>query len=189
MSADVATAWQKLNEADGVIPYLDYTTPTFPDDISGAIQELLAGKQDAGGVHEGRPGEVRRVGTVPLRSRAAPGGFASVRPASPGSSATSTCCRRSRSSSRSSCCRSATRRWISLCDWDGLTTATWAGLGNYSEVFTDEELRSAFVHALILLIFYALLPLADRAAAGRRDGAGARARAGAASGRSCSCRR
>ena len=50
--------------------------------------------------------------------------------------------------------------WISLWDWDGLTTATWAGLGNYGEVFTDEELRSAFVHALILLIFYAVLPLA-----------------------------
>jgi raffinose/stachyose/melibiose transport system permease protein len=49
--------------------------------------------------------------------------------------------------------------WISLWDWDGLTTATWAGLGNYGEVFSDEELRSAFVHALILLIFYALLPL------------------------------
>ncbi len=46
LSADVATAWQKLNDADGVIPYLDYTTPTFYDDISGAIQELLAGKQD-----------------------------------------------------------------------------------------------------------------------------------------------
>ena len=29
-----------------MIPYLDYTTPTFYDDISGAIQELLAGKQD-----------------------------------------------------------------------------------------------------------------------------------------------
>ena len=35
MSADVANAWQKLNEADGVIPYLDYATPTFYDDISG----------------------------------------------------------------------------------------------------------------------------------------------------------
>ena len=45
VSADVATAWQKLNEADGVIPYLDYTTPTFYDDISAAIQELLGGKQ------------------------------------------------------------------------------------------------------------------------------------------------
>ena len=46
VAAEVATAWQKLNEADGVIPYLDYTTPTFYDDISGAIQELLGGKQD-----------------------------------------------------------------------------------------------------------------------------------------------
>ncbi len=45
VSVDVANSWQKLNEADGVIPYLDYTTPTFYDDISAAIQELLAGKQ------------------------------------------------------------------------------------------------------------------------------------------------
>ena len=49
--------------------------------------------------------------------------------------------------------------YISLWEWDGLTTATWAGLGNYAEVFTDEDLRSAFVHALILLLFYAVLPL------------------------------
>jgi raffinose/stachyose/melibiose transport system permease protein len=48
---------------------------------------------------------------------------------------------------------------ISLYDWDGLTVGTWAGLSNYAEVFSDEELRSAFVHALVLLIFYALLPL------------------------------
>jgi raffinose/stachyose/melibiose transport system substrate-binding protein len=46
VGVEIAQAWQKLNEADGVIPYLDYTTPTFFDDISGAIQELLAGKQD-----------------------------------------------------------------------------------------------------------------------------------------------
>ena len=49
--------------------------------------------------------------------------------------------------------------YISLWDWDGLTVGTWAGLDNYTEVFTDEELRSAFVHALILLIFYSVLPL------------------------------
>jgi raffinose/stachyose/melibiose transport system permease protein len=49
--------------------------------------------------------------------------------------------------------------WISLWHWDGLTAATWAGVSNYTEVFSDEELRSAFVHALILLIFYAVLPL------------------------------
>ena len=53
VTADVAAAWQKLNAADGVIPYLDYTTPTFYDDISGAIQELLAGKQDPGAFTKG----------------------------------------------------------------------------------------------------------------------------------------
>ncbi|MBB4661542.1 raffinose/stachyose/melibiose transport system substrate-binding protein [Conexibacter arvalis] len=42
---DVFAAWRALNEANGIIPYLDYATPTFYDDISGAIQELLAGKQ------------------------------------------------------------------------------------------------------------------------------------------------
>jgi raffinose/stachyose/melibiose transport system permease protein len=49
--------------------------------------------------------------------------------------------------------------WISLWNWDGLTPATWAGLHNYTDVVKDPELRSAFVHALVLLIFYALLPL------------------------------
>ncbi len=38
-AVDVANAWQKLNAADGVIPYLDYTTPTFYDDISGRDPE------------------------------------------------------------------------------------------------------------------------------------------------------
>ena len=50
--------------------------------------------------------------------------------------------------------------YLSLWNWDGLTVATWAGVSNYQEVFTDEELRSAFVHALILLLFYAVLPVA-----------------------------
>src|SRR3954447_10099679 len=45
-SVQIADAWQKLNAADGLIPYLDYTTPTFYDDISSAIQNLLGGKQD-----------------------------------------------------------------------------------------------------------------------------------------------
>ena len=49
--------------------------------------------------------------------------------------------------------------WISLWNWDGLTAATWAGFSNYGQVFSDPELRAAFVHALILLLFYAVLPL------------------------------
>ena len=49
--------------------------------------------------------------------------------------------------------------WISLWKWDGLTVATWAGISNYTDVFTDEDLRGAFGHGLVLLIFYAVLPL------------------------------
>src|SRR5215207_9106991 len=46
LPAEVFAAWGKLSTSDGLIPYLDYTTPTFYDDISAAIQQLLAGKDD-----------------------------------------------------------------------------------------------------------------------------------------------
>lgn len=45
LTGDIFAAWRALGEADGIIPYIDYATPTFYDDISGAIQELLAEKQ------------------------------------------------------------------------------------------------------------------------------------------------
>jgi raffinose/stachyose/melibiose transport system permease protein len=50
--------------------------------------------------------------------------------------------------------------WISLFSWDGITPGTWVGLANYKSVVSDGELRSAFGHALILVGFYALLPVA-----------------------------
>jgi raffinose/stachyose/melibiose transport system substrate-binding protein len=46
LPSEVFAEWTRLNDADGLIPYLDYATPTFYDDISAAVQELLAGKQD-----------------------------------------------------------------------------------------------------------------------------------------------
>ena len=49
--------------------------------------------------------------------------------------------------------------WISFFAWDGLTVGTWVGLKNYGDVISDPELRSAFGHGLILLFFYAVLPL------------------------------
>jgi raffinose/stachyose/melibiose transport system permease protein len=49
--------------------------------------------------------------------------------------------------------------WLSLYHWDGLTVGTWAGLSNYRDVFSDPALRSSFAHALILIVFYAVLPL------------------------------
>lgn len=49
--------------------------------------------------------------------------------------------------------------YLSLYEWDGLTLGTWTGFDNYVEVLTDERLRSAFGHALVLMVFFALLPL------------------------------
>ena len=50
--------------------------------------------------------------------------------------------------------------WLSLLHWDGLSAASWAGLGNYRGLLTDPSLRAPFVHALVLLLFYAALPVA-----------------------------
>ena len=49
--------------------------------------------------------------------------------------------------------------WLSLYDWDGVTPGTWAGLDNYGELVSDAALRAAFLHALVLLFFYAVLPV------------------------------
>jgi raffinose/stachyose/melibiose transport system permease protein len=49
--------------------------------------------------------------------------------------------------------------YISLFNWDGLTVGTWAGLANYGNVFSDPTLRSSFAHSLILILFYAVLPI------------------------------
>lgn len=50
--------------------------------------------------------------------------------------------------------------WLSLLHWDGLTAATWAGTANYEALLTDPSLRAPFLHALVLLLFYAALPVA-----------------------------
>lgn len=49
--------------------------------------------------------------------------------------------------------------WLSLFEWDGVTAGRWVGLANYGDVISDEELRSSFVHAVILIAFYAILPV------------------------------
>ncbi|MCK2215973.1 sugar ABC transporter permease [Actinomadura sp. ATCC 31491] len=48
---------------------------------------------------------------------------------------------------------------FSLYDWDGLSVGRWAGLDNYAAIVADEGLRAAFGHALVLVVFYALIPL------------------------------
>ena len=49
--------------------------------------------------------------------------------------------------------------WLSLHQWDGLTPATWVGLDNYREIVESGPLRSAFVHSLVLILFYAVIPV------------------------------
>ena len=41
---DIFAAWKELSDSDGLTPYIDYATPTFYDDFSGAVQRLMAGK-------------------------------------------------------------------------------------------------------------------------------------------------
>lgn len=47
----------------------------------------------------------------------------------------------------------------SFYDWNGIGASTWAGLKNYAAVFTDVQLRDAFLHVSVLLLFYAALPV------------------------------
>jgi len=49
--------------------------------------------------------------------------------------------------------------WISFHAWDGITPSRWVGFDNYRRVFTDPQVRETFGHALVLVGFYALLPL------------------------------
>jgi raffinose/stachyose/melibiose transport system substrate-binding protein len=42
---DIFEAWRTLSDADGLVPYLDYATPTFYDTITAGVQQLMAGRQ------------------------------------------------------------------------------------------------------------------------------------------------
>jgi raffinose/stachyose/melibiose transport system substrate-binding protein len=45
---DVFAAWKTLSDANGMVPYLDYATPSFYEDITAAVQRLLAGRVTPG---------------------------------------------------------------------------------------------------------------------------------------------
>jgi raffinose/stachyose/melibiose transport system permease protein len=48
--------------------------------------------------------------------------------------------------------------WLSFFDWDGITVGTWVGLDNYDRVLSDPAIRQSFVHSLVLILFFAVLP-------------------------------
>lgn len=49
--------------------------------------------------------------------------------------------------------------WISLYDWNGQTVGTWVGFANYLDIVRDGDLRAAFGHALVLIVFYSVVPI------------------------------
>lgn len=49
---------------------------------------------------------------------------------------------------------------FSLYDWPGFGPSTFVGFGNYVDLLTDRRFLAAIGHALVLIVFYSLLPLA-----------------------------
>jgi len=49
--------------------------------------------------------------------------------------------------------------WYSLYAWNGITAATWVGLGNYARVFADSRLLATIVHSFVFIIFFSIVPV------------------------------
>jgi raffinose/stachyose/melibiose transport system permease protein len=47
----------------------------------------------------------------------------------------------------------------SFFSWNGIGPATWVGLGNYIQVLTEPQLLSSIGHALILIVFFTVIPV------------------------------
>jgi raffinose/stachyose/melibiose transport system substrate-binding protein len=46
VAADIATQYRDVQKANGEVPYLDYSTPTFYDTITAGVQELIGGQSE-----------------------------------------------------------------------------------------------------------------------------------------------
>jgi raffinose/stachyose/melibiose transport system permease protein len=49
--------------------------------------------------------------------------------------------------------------WISFFEWDGVTAGSWVGFDNYVAVVTNARLRGSFTNALVLIVFYSIIPV------------------------------
>jgi raffinose/stachyose/melibiose transport system permease protein len=49
--------------------------------------------------------------------------------------------------------------WISLHSWDGASPMRWVGLQNFVSSLSDSAVRQAFVHSLVIIVFYAAAPV------------------------------
>ena len=50
--------------------------------------------------------------------------------------------------------------YLSLFSWDGVGPRRYIGFANYKAIWDETELLSSFVHATVLIAFFALLPIA-----------------------------
>jgi raffinose/stachyose/melibiose transport system permease protein len=48
---------------------------------------------------------------------------------------------------------------LSFYEWNGITDRTWIGFENYATVLTDPKIREALGHSIVLIGFYAALPI------------------------------
>ena len=48
---------------------------------------------------------------------------------------------------------------FSLYEWPGFGPATFVGLGNYTDLLSDDRFKASILHALVLIFFYSILPL------------------------------
>ncbi len=48
---------------------------------------------------------------------------------------------------------------LSFQEWNGVTDKSWVGIDNYLTVFQDEQIRDALWHSVVLIVFYAVLPI------------------------------
>jgi raffinose/stachyose/melibiose transport system substrate-binding protein len=44
LAGDITSSWKSISTGGGLVPYLDYATPTFYDTLTGAVQQLTGGK-------------------------------------------------------------------------------------------------------------------------------------------------
>jgi ABC-type sugar transport system permease subunit len=50
--------------------------------------------------------------------------------------------------------------YLSFLNWDGILPATSAGLSNYTRIFSDSTIGPALWHAILLIVFFAVIPCA-----------------------------
>lgn len=59
-NGQMLAGWTRLNEADGLVPYLDYTTTTFYDTLSADLQAVIDGSLSPGDLASRMQGEYQK---------------------------------------------------------------------------------------------------------------------------------